>query len=375
MGHFIMDFLSEKKQFTPPEGLGTKFAVHEVTRFIVDCLMAAGASREVAAAHAEVMVAADVRGHYSHGLQRIDLYVTELRHGVTDGRVTPTIVRESASSALVDGNNGFGSVVGNFCMDLAIEKAWKTGIACVCAKGSNHYGIAGWYSIRAAKQGLIGFSFTNAFPGVLGTRAKKAAFGTNPIAVAAPGKNNDNFELDMATSVVASGKVEVAHLKEESIPLGWLMDENGKLTSDPSGITGDAILMPLGGTEEHSGYKGTGLGMMVEILCGILSGGDYAHNIRDWKTFNRPANLSHCFIAINPALYAPGFEDRMSDLMDSCRSMEPADPSKPVLVAGDPERAHSKVVMDEGGITYHPNQAKQCWQTAKLLSVAPMTPV
>ncbi|MPC41115.1 putative oxidoreductase YjmC [Portunus trituberculatus] len=203
----------------------------------------------------------------------------------------------------------------------------------------------------------------------------QAAFGTNPIAVAAPGKNDDNFELDMATSVVASGKVELAHLKNESIPLGWLMDENGKLTSDPSGITGDAILMPLGGTEEHSGYKGTGLGMMVEVLCGILSGADYAHKIRDWKIFDRPANLSHCFIAINPALYAPGFEDRMSDLIDSCRSMEPADPSKPVLVPGDPERSHSKAVRDEGAITYHPNQAKQCWQTAKLLNVAPMTPV
>ncbi|KAG0729913.1 malate dehydrogenase [Chionoecetes opilio] len=252
--------------------LSSKFAEGEVRRFISDCLVACGASKENAAAHAEVVVAADVRGHYSHGLQRLDLYVCELREGATDGCALPRVVREAASSALVDGNNGLGTVVGNFCMDLAIEKARNTGIACVCTKGSNHYGIAGWYAIRASKQGLIGMSFTNAFPGVLATRAKEAFVGTNPISMAAPGKKSDNFELDMATSVVASGKVELALLKKESIPLGWMVDEKGQMTSDPSSAATSGILLPLGGTEMQSGYKGTGLGMMVEILCGILSG-------------------------------------------------------------------------------------------------------
>ncbi|XP_050726444.1 uncharacterized oxidoreductase YjmC-like isoform X1 [Eriocheir sinensis] len=363
-----MDFLSEKKQFVPPEGLGTKFAVAEVQRFIVDCLVAAGASRENAVPHAEVMVAADVRGHYSHGLQRLDLYVAELRHSVADGHVTPEVLKESIATALVDGKSGLGGVVGSFCMDKAIEKARSAGVGWVCARGSNHYGIAGWYAVQAANQGLIGMSFTNACSGVLATRAKKGLMGTNPIAVAAPGKAQDNFELDMATSVVASGKVELAVLKKETIPSGWLVDGSGQPTTDPTPVQTDGILMPLGGAELHSGYKGSGLGMMVEIFCGILSGGDYAHTIRNRTNFDTPANRSQCFVAINPAFFAPGFEDRMNDLMGYCRNMEPADPSKPVLVAGDPERAHSQKIKEDGGITYHPNQAKSSWQIAKFIS-------
>ncbi|XP_050726446.1 uncharacterized oxidoreductase YjmC-like isoform X3 [Eriocheir sinensis] len=314
------------------------------------------------------MVAADVRGHYSHGLQRLDLYVAELRHSVADGHVTPEVLKESIATALVDGKSGLGGVVGSFCMDKAIEKARSAGVGWVCARGSNHYGIAGWYAVQAANQGLIGMSFTNACSGVLATRAKKGLMGTNPIAVAAPGKAQDNFELDMATSVVASGKVELAVLKKETIPSGWLVDGSGQPTTDPTPVQTDGILMPLGGAELHSGYKGSGLGMMVEIFCGILSGGDYAHTIRNRTNFDTPANRSQCFVAINPAFFAPGFEDRMNDLMGYCRNMEPADPSKPVLVAGDPERAHSQKIKEDGGITYHPNQAKSSWQIAKFIS-------
>nr|XP_053652105.1 uncharacterized oxidoreductase YjmC-like [Cherax quadricarinatus] len=365
------NFTEEKAKYTPPDNLKTKYTVDEIHRYMVDCMMAVGTPRQHAAALADVLVAADNRGHYSHGLNRLEMYVNDVKQKVCDGGAVPSITKESVSTALVHGNNGLGPVVGNFCIDLAIKKAKETGIGWVCTRGSNHYGIAGWYALRATREGLLGMSFTNTSPLVAPTRAKKAALGTNPLALSAPAKNGDSFVLDMATCVVAVGKMEVERRKEKPIPEGWALDKDGNPTTDPEeGIKG--ALMPLGGPELHSGYKGYGLGMLVEIFCGILSGGQYGPNVRRWMNTDREADLGQCFVAIDPAFFAPGFEDRMSDLMNYCRGMEPADAEKPVLAAGDPERSHINKVNREGGITYHINQITDSWRLAKVLGVQPM---
>lgn len=367
-----MDFLaSEKEKFTPPAGLATKYRQEEVHRFMVDCMMAVGTPRQPSVSLADVLVAADLRGHFTHGLQRLEMYVNDILKKVCEGGATPTILKESSSTALVDGNNGLGPVVGNFCMDLAIKKAKSEGIGWVCAKGSNHYGIAGWYAITASKQGLMGMSFTNTSSLVVPTRGKQAVLGTNPIALAAPGLKGDDFVLDMATSVVSGGKVEVAHKKQEDIPLDWALNKEGKPTTDSKEAM-EGYLLPLGGSEIQSGYKGFGLGMLVEIFCGIMSGAPYGHKIRDWTRTDRPADLSQCFVAIDPSFFASGFETRMSDLMNHCRNMEPADPNKKVMVAGDPERVHMQKVERDGGITYHINLITDSWKLAKYLGVTPM---
>ncbi|KAK4301637.1 hypothetical protein Pmani_026224 [Petrolisthes manimaculis] len=361
----------EKDKFTPPENLTTKYAPEEVHRYMLDCMTAVGTPKPQALALADVLLAADTRGHFSHGLNRLEMYVNDVRQGVCAGDAVPTITKESVSTALVNGHNGLGPVVGNFCVDLAVKKAKETGIGWVCARGSNHYGIAGWYAMRATKEGMLGMSFTNTSPLVAPTRAKKAALGTNPLALAAPGKNGDDFVLDMATCVVAVGKIEVERRKEKPIPEGWAIDKEGQPTTNAAeGMSG--ALMPLGGPELHSGYKGYGLGMLVEIFCGIMSGGQYGPNVRRWMQTDREADLGQCFVAIDPTFFAPGFEDRMSDLMGHCRDMEPADESKPVLAAGDPERTHTDKVKTEGGITYHINQIKDSWKLAKVLGVKPM---
>ncbi|CAH8435091.1 unnamed protein product [Heterobilharzia americana] len=158
----------------------------------------------------DVLVAGDYRGHYSHGLNRLEMYVRDIQKGVCDANSEPVIVKETVSTALVDGKNTLGPVVGNLAMKTAIQKAQKTGISFVAAFGSNHYGIAGWYSLMALEQGLIGLSFTNTSPLVFPTRSRKLAVGTNPITLAAPGKvPQDHFVLDMATSAVALGKIEM----------------------------------------------------------------------------------------------------------------------------------------------------------------------
>lgn len=369
-----MDFLAnQKKVHTPPANLGTKYVPEEVHRYMVDCMTAVGTPKFHATALADVLIAADKRGHFSHGLNRLEMYVNDVRQKICEGGADPTIEKESVSTALVNGNNGLGPVVGNFCIDLAVKKAKETGIGWVCARGSNHYGIAGWYAMRATEQGLLGMSFTNTSPLVAPTRAKKAALGTNPIALSAPAKGDDSFVLDMATCVVAVGKIEVERRKEKPIPEGWALDKDGKTTTNAADAMVGA-LMPLGGPETHSGYKGYGLGMLVEIFCGIMAGAHYGPNVRRWMQTDRPADLGQCFIAIDPSFFAPGFEGRMSDLMDHCRNMEPAEQGKPVLAAGDPERAHIEKIKKEGGITYHINQITDSWKLAKVLNVNPMQP-
>ncbi|KAK0395343.1 hypothetical protein QR680_001240 [Steinernema hermaphroditum] len=182
-------------------------AVDEVKRFIVDCMTKVGTDRSHSEQLADVLVCGDHRGHYSHGLNRLDMYVRDVDKKVCNGSGSPTILKEKAASAWVDGNNLLGPVVGNFCMDLAMKKAREAGVGWVVAKGSNHFGIAGWYTLKSIEQGLIGMSFTNTSPIMYPTRSSKAALGTNPLSLGAAGVNGDSFVLDMATTTVAIGKV------------------------------------------------------------------------------------------------------------------------------------------------------------------------
>ncbi|XP_075905389.1 putative oxidoreductase YjmC isoform X2 [Nelusetta ayraudi] len=263
----------------------------EVQGFIERCMVAVGTKPHHARSLAEVLVEGDHRGHYSHGLNRMDMYVKDIKTGICAKDGEPVVEKESAATALVDGRNLLGPVVGNFCMKLAIQKAKEVGIGWVVAHGSNHYGIAGYYSMQALKEDMIGMSFTNTSPLVVPTRGKECTLGTNPISVAAPASGGDSFVLDMATSAVALGKVELHERRGDSIPEGWGCDGQGQLTSDPKKVLSGGGLVPIGGSEATGGYKGYGLGMMVEVFCGILAGAQYSNKIRTWKVTDRMANL------------------------------------------------------------------------------------
>ncbi|KAK9679663.1 Malate/L-lactate dehydrogenase [Popillia japonica] len=279
----------------------------EAKRFISECLQAVGTPRKHADAMGDLLAEADYRGHYSHGMNRLEMYIQDVRSGSCDGKAVPKILKETAATAWVDGQNGLGAVIGNFCMDLAIKKAKEVGIGWVSVKGSNHFGIAGKYTLEAVKEGMLGMSFTNTSPFMAPTRGKQAMLGTNPLSLAAPGKEGDNFVLDMATTAVAVGKIEIARRKGAPIPDGWAQDKEGHITTDTTeALARGSCLMPLGGSETNSGYKGYGLGFLVEIFCGILGGATYGPNVRKWGTTDRTANLGQCFVAINPQCFAPG---------------------------------------------------------------------
>ncbi|GAB0088322.1 uncharacterized protein DMENIID0001_027250 [Sergentomyia squamirostris] len=349
-------------------------AVIEAKRFVRDCFLAAKVKEENSQAMADLLIEADFRGHFSHGMNRLEMYINDLDKKTTNGNIEPLIMNETPATAWIDGRHGLGVVVGNFCMDLAIRKAKAVGVGWTCAKGSNHYGIASWYTLRAMKEGLIGISMTNTSPLMSPTRSKEAALGTNPLSLGAPAANDDSFILDMATTSVAVGKIEMQKRKNEPIPMGWAQDPSGHATTDASVAFETGCLMPLGGEEVTSGYKGYGLGALVEIMCGIMSGSNYASNIRKWTHAgaDQLANLGQCFIAVDPNCFAPGFEDRLGDFNQLLRNLPPSDPEKPVLVAGDPEKAHMAKVEQAGGINYHENQLKTCADLAERLKIKPI---
>lgn len=298
----------------------------EARRFAVSCFRSNDrAPKSHALEMAEALVGADYRGHFSHGLNRLEMYLNELNKKTSDGWAVPAILNETIATAWVDGRNGLGMVVGNWCMDLAVEKAKQVGISMVCCKGSNHYGMAGWYTMRAEASGLIGISMTNSSPSMPPTRSREAALGTNPIAFAAPAFNGDAFRLDMATTTAALGKIELKIRNHEKCPVGWAQDESGKPTTDPQIAWRANCLMPLGGDESNSGYKGYGLAAMVEILCGVLGGAAFGRNIRKWTLDGgeSAADLGQMFMAIDPLVFAPGFAGRMTELNSMLRESKP----------------------------------------------------
>ncbi|XP_011641057.1 uncharacterized protein LOC105429639 [Pogonomyrmex barbatus] len=343
----------------------------EVIRFIEECMCKAGTTVEDARIVGHHLMTADYRGHFSHGMNRMQMYVQDIENRITDPAVRPQIVTDFQAIALVDGKNALGQVVGKYCMELAIEKAKKFGIGMIAARGSNHYGICGYYTMMAMEQSLIGFTCTNTSPLMAPTRSMKAGLGTNPLSLGMVACNGDEFVLDMATTAVALGKIELAIRKGEDIPEGWALGHDGKITRNAEEAFRASLLMPLGGAEHNSGYKGFGLGLMVEILCGILSGSHFGPNIRPWKTGDKIANLGQCFMAINPEAFAHGSKERLTILLKQLRDL-PAAGEKPILIAGDPEREHMKKVDKEGGITYHPNQLEASEKFAKHMGVRPM---
>uniref|UniRef100_A0AC34GI55 Malate dehydrogenase n=1 Tax=Panagrolaimus sp. ES5 TaxID=591445 RepID=A0AC34GI55_9BILA len=197
---------------------------------------------------ARMLLYADSRGHFSHGINRLQLYIKDLQTNTCNRNGKPKILKQKGGTALVDGDNALGSVVGEFCTELAISLAKEHGVGWVTANNSNHFGAAGRYGHLAADAGLIGFSMTNTSPLVFPTRSAQKALGTNPLACVAPASNGDHFALDMAISTVSLGKVEVANRKEkEAVPHGWGANSKGVEEQNPKVILDQGGLLPLGG--------------------------------------------------------------------------------------------------------------------------------
>ncbi len=301
----------------------------------------------------DVLLAADLSGIESHGIQRLIRYHKEITGGMVQLNAQPEIVFETPLSAVIEGNDAMGQLLGVQAMELAIEKAKKSGFGMVTVRNSNHYGIAGYYTKMAAEQGLIGLCMTNTEAIMVPTFGKQAMLGTNPIAFAMPAQPTV-FSFDAATTVVPRGKLEVYVKRGNGIPVGWAVDEDGHDSSDADrvlkniiGKTGGGIL-PLGGSGElTSGYKGYGFAMLCEIATAILSGGTTSNYI--YKTPGR-ANICHCFIALDHGMFGDKakIEADLSKYLQEIRESAKAEGQNRIFIHGEKEIESQIRVLEEG---------------------------
>jgi LDH2 family malate/lactate/ureidoglycolate dehydrogenase len=336
--------------------------------FAVDCLVAAGLTDTQACQATDVLLLADLRGVASHGLGRLGMYVTRIRSGFDNPDAPLEVVRETPSSLSLDGNLGFGLLIGPEAMRRTIAKARDTGICMTTVRRSNHFGIAGTYACMAAAEGLGGMAATNSTRLVVPTNGKAPRLGTDPIAFAVP-TSGEPFVLDMSTSTVAWGKIEIARRAGLPIPEGWAVDSDGRPTTDPHQVKG---LTPLGGTLDRSGHKGYGLGMMVEILTGPLAGNVWSNHVaRAWEQ-DAPPGTGHFFMAWRVDLFRE-LEAFKADMDVICRELRETpmadDASGPVLVPGDPE-AESERRNRAEGVPVAPGLVFELRELAEQLGVA-----
>jgi LDH2 family malate/lactate/ureidoglycolate dehydrogenase len=288
----------------------------------------------------DALVWADLRGVHSHGIAMIPIYERWLKAGRFDLRSSPRQIHTQGALALVDGGSGLGFEPARWSMERAVELAKSHGIGAVAVRRSNHFGAAGHWAEQASRAGLIGLALTSTVsPAIVPTGGRAARLGTNPIAFAAPGTNaDDGFLLDMATSTVALGKLMVAALRGDTIPIGWALGRDGQPTSDPREGYESRLATPVGALPVLSSHKGYGLAVMVEVLTAVLAGATLA---LDEGGDVPQGDVGHFFLALDPGGFGVDgrFQSHLARLLAGLRSTPSLDPDMPVQVAGDPERA------------------------------------
>ncbi len=291
------------------------------------------------------LIQADRRGVHTHGIARVPMYVNGLTSGAIDPVATPTMEHGAPAASCWDANHAFGQVAMATLVDHACDRATEVGSHIGVAHGSNHFGYAGHWVRRAADRGLVAMAFTSGGPLVVPTGGVRAELGTNPLAMGVR-SDRDEIVVDMSTSTVAMGKLELADRAGNLVPDGWAVDGTGNPLNRPSDLidgmlTGEAGgLLPLGGSGTgHGGHKGYGLGLIVEVLCAVMSGGaDLRAHKPGAERF--VGHVSHSVIVMDPAHLA-GVEPTnraLDTLIGALRDSPPVDPDTPVKVPGDPER-------------------------------------
>ncbi len=323
--------------------------------FVAAALEKVGVPAEDAAIVADVLVAADLRGVESHGVARLEsYYVSRIRAGQLEPKAELKTVRETPTSVLTDAGNGLGHPAGHRTMERVLDKAAQTGAAFGAVRNSNHFGIAGYYAMLALDRDMIGIASTNSVRYGAPTFGRDIMLGTNPLAFAIPAKNEPAFVLDFATTTVPKGKLEVYNRKGKQLNPGWAIDANGHETLDPQ-VALKGALLPLGGYGvDNGGHKGYGLGLLVDILCGVLSGGAFGNDLPNPSDGPLPGKISHFFAAFkidgfrDPEQFKADMDTELRAFKDSAK----APGHERIYVAGEIE--HEKTLYNrEHGVPVH----------------------
>lgn len=325
--------------------------------FTKDVFLAIGCSEENAALAARVLISADLRGVDSHGIARLPGYVRLYDHGRLNPNPDIRIVHETPSTGVVDGDKGLGLVVAPRAMEIAMEKAEKVGSGWISVRNSNHFGIAGYHAMMALEKDMIGWTMTHAAPLVTPTFSLERMLGTNPLAVAVPAMEEPPFVADFASTAVAYGKFEILQRKGLPAPVGWAQDADGNPTTDSNAVKNGGGLLPLGTDREHGSHKGYGLGAIVDIFSGVLSGANYGPWVPPFATagfMNAEegvgAGTGHFLGAMRVDGFRPAdeFKQHMDNWIRRFRNAKSVE-GESVLIPGDPER-DSEVVRKREGI-------------------------
>lgn len=330
--------------------------------FCETALATAGASPADAATAAHILVRTDLRGVHSHGVQALPIHVRNLQDGGTRSPATPKTVRESAVTAVIDGQAGMGLVIAKHAIDVAIDKARTAGVGVVVVRNSNHFGAAGHYALTAAEAGYIGMATSNASPIMAAAGSKRKVISNAPFAYAIPGPDslgrgsaeaharasrdaNFPMALDIAMSATAGMKVRLAAERGDAIPEGWVINADGWPTTDPSDYANGGALAPLGG------HKGYGLALLTEALAGALSGASMTSAIVPWLVDTAtPTDAGHAFIVLDIECFMDRatFLERMEHLIAEMHAAEPAPGVERVLVPGELEHRNERRALEHG---------------------------
>lgn len=328
------------------------YSYDELKTFCTDAFLEFGFSKEECEIIVDVLLTSDLYGIESHGMQRLVRYHKGIEKGLIKIDATPEIVAETPVSAVIEGNDGMGQLLGHKAMTLAIEKAKKVGMAVVTVRNSNHYGIAGYYAKMACKEGLIGMSMTNSEAIMVPTFGRLAMLGSNPFAIAMPAEPYDFF-FDASTTVVTRGKLEIYNKLSKPLPEGWALDSAGHGTSDASDVLKNIVakagggIMPLGGETEQSGsHKGYGYGMFVEIFTSILSMGLTSNHTH----IGGKGGTCHGFIAIDPKVFgdADAIREHLSTFLRELREAPKAEGAERIYTHGEKEMIALEDKMKNG---------------------------
>ncbi len=325
--------------------IGKRIAPSDLQRFCTDAMVRCGLSPEDAAVSAEVLTTTDTWGTHSHGTRQIRPLMRAVKGGGIHAGARPKLLREGPGWALVDACMAMPMVVSIQAMEIALNKAASVGIGYAGVAHSSHFGAAGYYATLALRRNMIGISMTNVDICTAVTGSRLPSIGTNPISFAVPAGKEHPVFLDVATSVVAVTKVLIAKAMGRQVPEGWLRDLEGRPTTDASGYPDRSVLQPIGD------YKGYGFAVLVEVLCGILTGASFLSGIRVWiNESGVPADQGHAFIAIDVNAIMPieTFKARMDAMIREIRSAPRAPGVERIYLPGEMEWERREQALRDG---------------------------
>ena len=336
--------------------------------FARSLLQAHGVPAEDAATIAGCLVSADLRGVDTHGLCRLPIYLERVRKGLINPAPKLEPRRVTPVAATLDGQNGFGFVIGTRAMAEAIDMARTFGIGVVSARRSTHFGMAASYAIPAVNAGFMAMVFSNASQAMPAWGSRQMLLGTNPFCMAAPTGQHRPIILDMSPAVAARGKIRKAERRGETIPLGYALDAEGRPTTDPKAALAGGVVLPIGG------HKGSGLSMFMDIFGGVISGANFGGEVGDqYKTFDRAQDAGHFFLAMKPNLFVSeaDYRARIDTLIDRVKDSPLAEGFSEVLVPGEPEDRH-EAQRRRTGIPYAASEVQALHDEAKRACIQPL---